>query len=80
MALKFTSSFSFSSNPIINIVFNEEDKRLKKTFKVPGQETIDIPVYNGNESVSGKVDIILPPGKKYDHLGIKIEMIGLIGE
>lgn len=53
---------------------------MKKSFKVPGQETIEIPVYNGNESVGGKVDIIVPPGKKYDHQGIKIEMIGLIGK
>lgn len=49
-------------------------------MKIPGQESISVPVYNGNESVSGKVDLIVPSGKKFEHLGIKIEMIGHIGE
>ena len=29
--------------------------------------------------VSGKVAVVVPGGKKVEHLGIKIEMIGLIG-
>ncbi len=36
-------------------------------------------IYSGTESVSGSVDILVPPGKKIDHMGIKIEMIGHIG-
>jgi vacuolar protein sorting-associated protein 26 len=79
MSLKFPSSFSFSSSPTINIVFSDEETREKKSMKVPGQETITVPVYNGNESVSGKVDLIVPSGKKFEHLGVKIEMIGHIG-
>jgi vacuolar protein sorting-associated protein 26 len=35
-------------------------------------------VYEGQEPVCGTVEITLPGGKKVDHLGIKIEMIGLI--
>jgi hypothetical protein len=42
--------------------------------------TQSLPVYEGTESVSGKVDISIPSGKKVDHLGIKIEMLGFVGE
>ena len=42
--------------------------------------TQTLPVYEGTESVSGKVDISIPSGKKVDHLGIKIEMLGFVGK
>lgn len=74
-----SSIFSFSSSPTINITFGDQDSRPKRTFKTPGQETVAIPVYNGNEAISGKVDVIVPSGKKFEHLGIKVEMIGHIG-
>lgn len=35
-------------------------------------------VFGGTETVSGSVEISVPTGKKLEHLGIKIEMIGLI--
>eukprot|EP00521_Asterionellopsis_glacialis_P007117 CAMPEP_0195284120 /NCGR_PEP_ID=MMETSP0707-20130614/2436_1 /TAXON_ID=33640 /ORGANISM="Asterionellopsis glacialis, Strain CCMP134" /LENGTH=397 /DNA_ID=CAMNT_0040343421 /DNA_START=103 /DNA_END=1296 /DNA_ORIENTATION=+ len=35
-------------------------------------------VYDAPEDVSGVVTLSLPPGKKQDHLGIKIEFIGCI--
>jgi hypothetical protein len=35
-------------------------------------------VHGGNETVSGSVEITIPAGKKMEHLGIKIEMIGQI--
>lgn len=38
-----------------------------------------MPVYLGQEAVSGYVDIVVNPGKKIEHLGIKIEIFGQIG-
>lgn len=35
-------------------------------------------MYEGTEAVSGKVDITIPSGKKLEHLGIKIEMLGFV--
>ena len=35
-------------------------------------------VHGGNEVVSGSVEITIPAGKKLEHLGVKIEMIGQI--
>ena len=74
--------FSFASNPTsIYVKFNGSDWRTKKHVKVSGQtkneETL---LFAGQEAVSGTVEIVLPPGRTVDHLGIKIEMIGQIGE
>lgn len=64
----------------ININFDGIDNRLKKD--VPSMDkdtsTVSLPVYEGTEAVSGKVDIAIPGGKKVDHLGIKIEMLGFV--
>ncbi len=71
--------FSFSTNPTITINFNGQDTREKKLTKVQGQEPVELPVYSGQEVVSGVVDISIPPGKKVDHQGVRIEMIGQTG-
>lgn len=68
--------FSFTTNPIIVISFDGDADRPKKLMKVPGQDPVELPLYNGQENVSGVVDISLPPGKKIEHQGIRIEMIG----
>eukprot|EP01038_Epipyxis_sp_PR26KG_P006696 gene6696-9185_t len=68
--------FAFTVNPTISIRFNNEESRLKKSSKIQGGESIMLPIYGGQESVSGVVDIDVPPGKKIEHLGVRIEMIG----
>lgn len=72
--------FSFTTNPIINIVLDGQDSRAKKTLKVQGQEPIDVPLYTGQENISGVVDISVPPGKKVEHQGIRVELIGQTGK
>jgi len=37
-----------------------------------------LPIYQTHEGVSGTVEIVLAPGKKLEHLGIKIELVGAI--
>lgn len=32
-----------------------------------------------SQSVNGVVEVQVPPGKKVEHLGIKIELVGTIG-
>jgi hypothetical protein len=36
-------------------------------------------IFAGQESVSGSIEIMVPQGKKIEHLGVKVEMIGQIG-
>ncbi|RYH32248.1 hypothetical protein EON65_00945 [archaeon] len=71
--------FSFTTNPIINIVFDGQETRAKKTLKVQGQEPVEVPLYTGQENISGVVDISVPPGKKVEHQGIRVELIGQTG-
>lgn len=71
--------FSFTTNPTITITFDNQEARAKKSFKLSDKETVDIPIYNGQENISGVVDVIVPPGKKIEHQGIRIEMIGQTG-
>ncbi len=70
------------SSPTINISFVDEETRVKRTIKYPGPKgqdiTEDVGIYGGKEEVKGSVEIIPPSGKKVEHLGIKIELIGHI--
>ena len=74
--------FSFVSNPAsIYIKFNGGETRAKKSIKINGvSRNEEMLLFLGQESVSGTVEVVLPHGKMIDHLGIKIEMIGQIGE
>lgn len=72
--------FSFTVTPTINIIFDDQESRPKKSVKVPGQDPLLVPLYTGQENVSGVVDISLPPGKKIEHQGIRMELIGQTGE
>ena len=37
-----------------------------------------MPTYNGNDMIAGKIEILIPPGKKIEHMGVKVELLGLI--
>jgi vacuolar protein sorting-associated protein 26 len=71
---------SFTTNPIVTITFDGQDSRAKKSVKLSEKETVEVPIYGGHENVSGVVDVQVPPGKKIDHQGIRIEMIGSTGK
>eukprot|EP00981_Chlorochromonas_danica_P000687 scaffold147_cov164-Ochromonas_danica.AAC.4 len=59
--------FSFTVTPTINIIFDDQESRPKKSLKVPGQDPLLVPLYTGQENVSGVVDISLPPGERLSH-------------
>lgn len=73
------SMFGFTSNPVVSINFLNQANRKTKAQKVAGQPAEELLIYSGQESVVGTVEIS-SPGRKIDHLGIKIEMVGQIGE
>jgi vacuolar protein sorting-associated protein 26 len=71
---------AFTVNPTIAISFNGEEQRATKKMRLQNKEKepVETIIYAGQEAVSGMVDIVVPAGKKVEHLGIKIEMIGHI--
>lgn len=71
--------FRFGTGPTVNISFGASSSRVRKQVKLPGTDAFEeLLVYGGNEPISGSAEIIVPAGKKVDHLGIKVEMIGQI--
>lgn len=73
--------FLFGAVPTISISFHGSDRiqKQKKKVSVPGSEIQEeICIFEGQEAVAGSVEVALQPGKKLEHLGIKIEMIGQI--
>jgi vacuolar protein sorting-associated protein 26 len=60
--------------------FTDEDgvlKRVTHTLKGEGGDK-KLPVFMGPEDIHGVVAIQTPPGKSIEHLGIKVELIGII--
>mmetsp|Transcript_6728 Transcript_6728/g.6952 ORF Transcript_6728/g.6952 Transcript_6728/m.6952 type:complete len:332 (-) Transcript_6728:45-1040(-) len=75
--------FLFSSGAVINISFNDgangNGVRPRKKVTIAGSDIAEeIKIFHGYETVTGTAEIALPVGKKLDHLGVKIEMIGQI--
>jgi vacuolar protein sorting-associated protein 26 len=45
-----------------------------------GGGTDIVPLYQGVDTVSGVVVVNVNPGKKLEHVGIKVELVGQIGK
>jgi vacuolar protein sorting-associated protein 26 len=56
----------------------DADKRLRSIVKDEYGVDQELLLFSGNESVSGQVTVSVPAGKKFEHLGIKLELIGQI--
>jgi len=71
-------SMFFTTNPNVSFTFSGSTTRPKKMVRVPGAEPQEQLIYGGQEPVSGAVELSVPSGKKVEHLGVKIELIGQI--
>jgi len=74
------SIFGFGSSASIDITFDGTENRFKKSSKrgSDAADVKDLVIYEGTEAVSGTCKIMIPPGKKVEHIGVKIELIGQI--
>jgi vacuolar protein sorting-associated protein 26 len=73
------SLFGFGGTSIVvNISLNGADSRDKAKL-IPSDPSSLAPIYSGQDPVTGTAEIVILPGKKVEHLGIKIELIGQIG-
>lgn len=48
-------------------------------MKPPKGEKYKLPIYCGNDDISGIVKVELKDTKKYEHLGIKVMLVGYLG-
>ncbi|KAL1408406.1 Vacuolar protein sorting-associated protein 26B [Vanrija pseudolonga] len=74
-----SSFFGFSSAPVdVEIRLNGEDKRKQVEVKGEKDRKELCPVYYDGESVDGQVVVRVKDGKKFQHDGIRIELVGSI--
>ena len=73
------SLFGFGAGAQIDVNFNPtESDATRAVVTQEGSEPEQLVIYQGHEPVTGNVSINVAPGKKIEHLGMKIEMIGQI--
>ena len=70
--------FGPSAKVEIELAQNEKEKRKTITVDGPEGAKLELPIFTQGESIEGKVRVVLPPGKKLDHIGIRLEVIGII--
>jgi hypothetical protein len=75
------SLFNFSSPPIdIDILLTNSDDRRQVEVKSDKDKKESCPVYYDGESVVGQVVVRVKDGKRFVHDGIRLELVGSIGE
>jgi vacuolar protein sorting-associated protein 26 len=76
------SLFGFGPSAKVEIeLAGTADGEKRKTIKVDGgadNTKMELPIFTHGESIEGTVRVVLPPGKKMDHIGIRLEIIGII--
>ncbi|CAI5523610.1 unnamed protein product [Closterium sp. Naga37s-1] len=70
----------FGLGPPCSIAINFEDAETRKQASVKREsgQTELVPLFHGQDTVAGEVRIEPLPGKKIEHTGVKIELIGQI--
>ena len=73
---KVTSLFGFGGSVNIEIIVDPTDRKKFFSVKDENKNTIKLPIYTGEDDISGVVAVQLKETKKFEHLGVKIEVIG----
>ena len=75
------ASFFGLGGPAAKVEIALDNSDGRKSIEVASEEAQqELMIYSGGDKVSGTVKVIIPSGKKLEHLGIKVEVIGTIGE
>ncbi|CAA0813051.1 Vacuolar protein sorting-associated protein 26A [Striga hermonthica] len=62
----------------ISVVFTDGKSRKQVPLKKENGQTVMVPLFQSQESVSGKISVEPVSGKKVEHNGIKVELLGQI--
>ncbi|KAL6842123.1 hypothetical protein ACP4OV_028102 [Aristida adscensionis] len=62
----------------ISITFSDARTRKQVSVKKDNGKTTMVPVFQSLETISGEVSIAPVPGKRIEHMGVKIELLGQI--
>jgi hypothetical protein len=76
------SIFGFGAPCTVDIEFSDQETRKKVNVNQQDKEQTQLCLYcdvaGTNESVSGSVKLRMNPGKKVEHVGIRVELVGQI--
>ncbi|KAK1272072.1 Vacuolar protein sorting-associated protein 26A [Acorus gramineus] len=62
----------------IKITFVDERSRKKATIKKENGQTELVPLFQSQENIAGEISIEPIQGKKVEHIGVKVELLGQI--
>ncbi|XP_051121920.1 vacuolar protein sorting-associated protein 26B-like isoform X2 [Andrographis paniculata] len=62
----------------ISIAFSDGKTRKQVQLKKENGQTVMVPLFHSQETISGMISVEPIPGKKVDHNGIKVELLGQI--
>ncbi|KAL2650187.1 hypothetical protein R1flu_018315 [Riccia fluitans] len=62
----------------VTVEFNDAETRKQANIKKENGQMAPVPLFQSQESVVGEVRIEPLPGKKVEHMGVKIELLGQI--
>ncbi len=65
-------------NVNVNNNFNNPNMNMNMMGHMQQQQQEVIYAFGEMEDVQGVVNFCLPPGKKFDHLGIKVQLLGRV--
>mmetsp|Transcript_24002 Transcript_24002/g.23758 ORF Transcript_24002/g.23758 Transcript_24002/m.23758 type:complete len:295 (+) Transcript_24002:13-897(+) len=68
----------FGKKAEVALELDNLEGRKTATFKDSSGKEVSLPVYTGNEDISGRLVVNMKRGKKIEHQGVKVELIGRI--
>jgi vacuolar protein sorting-associated protein 26 len=64
--------------PVAELVIELDGAEKRAKIRHPADKTKELPLFKADEPVTGKLRVIVPAGKKADHNGLKLAMLGVI--
>ncbi|KAJ6331710.1 hypothetical protein OIU76_010152 [Salix suchowensis] len=69
---------AFKPSCNISTTFSDAKNRKQVPMKKENGQTVMVPLFHSQENIAGKISIEPLPGKKVDHNGVKVELLGQI--
>jgi vacuolar protein sorting-associated protein 26 len=62
----------------LDIILDPNDRRKFLKFR-ENHKNVKLPIYSGNDDISGVVIVEVKDTRRFEHLGLRIEIIGHLG-
>ncbi|KAJ6433235.1 hypothetical protein OIU84_017024 [Salix udensis] len=69
---------AFKPSCNISITLSDAKTRKQVPMKKENGQTLMVPLFHSQENIAGKISIEPLQGKKVDHIGVKVELLGQI--